>query len=217
MTDPFNSPGLTHVWGPSGSGKTLFAIAVAAPLSRKGHILWINMDGKWAFIESLRNNIALHHGERGNVSIVLAHGQALTTIRRINEFVKPETRLVVIDPISRVLDLSHENSIMWGRELFEEVLPILASLTMVSNISVMLINEVRMMDEETVPLFHNLFRKFCDHEFETRRTVMGISDVLADNEKVGELLLSDNGGLTLRSIVTKKDGDLNCSASPAFA
>ncbi len=211
-----NLKGLTHVWGDAGSGKTLFAIAIAAPLTVNHHVLWMNTDGKWSFLNPLRNNISLNNGKRENVSVVMAHGQALEQIQRLPKLINSNTRLVVIDSISRTVDLGRKDPTLWGREMLEEVMPTLSSLVMNSNLQILAINEMRFLNDHNVPLLYDIIRRFCDNDLEIRRDPTGISSILVNGNKIAETLIQENGSVIIRPDGALQEGDLNCSVSTAF-
>lgn len=216
MQNALNLKGLTHVWGDAGSGKTLFAVAIAAPLTSNHHILWVNTDGKWSFLNALRNNIALNTGKRENVSVVMAHGQALEQILKLPEFITSSTRLVVIDSISRVVDLGRRDPILWGRELLEEVMPTLSAMVMDSDLRILAINEMRFFNNQNVPLLNNVIKRFCDNDIEVKRELTGMSSIISNGNRVAELLIEENGSIIIKPTSDSEEEDWSCSASPAF-
>lgn len=208
--------GLTHIWGDAGSGKTLFAIAIAAPLTKNHHILWVNTDGKWSFLNALRSNISLNNGKRENVSVVMAHGHALEQVQQLPKLVNENTRLIIIDSISRVIDLGRKRTTLWGREMLEEVLPTLSAMVLDSDLQIMAISEMRFLNDCNVPLLYDVIRRFCDNDLEIRRELTGISSILVNGNKVAEIHIEETGSITIRSCGASQEDDFNCSASPAF-
>jgi hypothetical protein len=147
---------LLHLWGSAGSGKTLLAASLAAEASRSGIVEWINTDGKRGFIPILRANIAAVGGASSNIRVTLAQGsaEAQAAVMGTLEGTHPETRMVVVDPITRILDMSRVDDILWGRELIEDALPSLAALAE-RGIVVVLVSEVRSTEVGVVPVMHD--------------------------------------------------------------
>jgi hypothetical protein len=150
------SSNLLHLWGPAGSGKTLLATSLAAEASRSGIVEWINTDGKRGFIPILRTNTAAVGGIFSNIRVTFAQGpaEARTAVMQTPETTHTGTRMVVVDSVTRVLDMSKVDDIMWGRELLEEALPSLAALAE-KGIVIVLTSEVRSTEVGVVPVLHD--------------------------------------------------------------
>ena len=160
-----NLRGLIHFWGPAGCGKTLLAVALASDVSKQARIDWINTDGKKSFVNYLKANIASTGGRPENVTISMVDTQAelLDVIETLPMSELPA--LLVIDPITRVLDLGRENPTLWGRELVEDVLPTLAGLVASNDIAIIITSESRMVEEsKTQPIHHETISKWLDHD-----------------------------------------------------
>lgn len=207
--------GLVHLWGKPGSGKTLLAVALAAHIAKGKHVLWVNTDGKGSFLQPLRRNILEVGGKRENVSVVLGHKRARETIEDIPELIRSDTRLVIIDPITRVLDMGFKNTMMWGRELFEESLPVLASLTLERNICILILNEVRQFDSDTLPIHYEIMKRYCDSDYQIRRIITSnTSEILNSQGKFAELNLLDEGIVRLLINPNFVEGDSSCLEGP---
>jgi DNA replication protein DnaC len=166
--------GLIHLYGPAGSGKTLLAVALASDVSKHSRVEWICTDGKKSFVSYLKNNITASDGSPEKVSITIVEGQTelLELIRKLPESDLPS--LLVIDPITRVLDLGRENPTMWGRELVEDVLPTLAGLSTANDLAVVITSESRMLDDSNNhAIHHSAISKWIDHDLCLNRDMSG--------------------------------------------
>ena len=157
--------GLIHLWGTAGSGKTLLAVALASDVSRYARVEWINTDGKRSFVKHLKTNVNAFGGNPDNVSITMTDTQKelLTVIDTLPSLELPG--LIVIDPLTRVLDLARNDPTLWGREIVEDVLPTLAGLIHEQDLAIIITSESRMLqDSETSPVHYKTISKWIDHD-----------------------------------------------------
>jgi hypothetical protein len=162
----FDLGGLIHLSGVAGSGKTLLAVALASKAARNGKVLWINTDAKTAFVNQLKTNIVAAGGDKTAVSLlpVNSHEMAQDAVLNLPKTLDQDTVLVVVDPVTRVSDMSHREEVMWGRELFEEVLPTLAGLVIARALSVVIVSESRNFDNEPAAVHHRSISRWVDHD-----------------------------------------------------
>ena len=162
----FGLNGLIHLSGVAGSGKTLFAVALASNATRSGKVLWINTDAKTAFVNHLKVNIDSVGGDRTAISIlpIVGHKRVREAILNLPGSLDEDTVLLIVDPVTRVLDMSHREDVMWGREMFEEVMPTLAGLVIARGLNVVIVSESRSFDYEPVAVFHRSIKGWADHD-----------------------------------------------------
>jgi predicted ATP-dependent serine protease len=205
--------GLVHISGQSGSGKTLLAVALAADISRHSCVDWINTDGKVSFTSYLRKNISDDNAKRINLQTPLGFRKSYDTIMNLE--IKPDS-LVVIDTITRLLDMSSNSPELWGRDLFEEVLPTLAAQSQSKDTTVLLLSESRYgTDEKLEPVFHNMIDRWVDHHLELRREYLSKKTTIHrfDEENVLACLVLDKEGIIQIEIQKERDRCLeNCTA-----
>lgn len=158
--------GLIHLSGVAGSGKTLFAVALASKATRSGKVLWVNTDAKTAFVNHLKVNIDSVGGDRTAISIlpIMGHKRVRDAILDLPDSLDKNTVLLVIDPVTRALDMSHREDVMWGREMFEDVMPTLAGLVIARGLNVVIVSESRSFDHEPTAVFHGSIKKWTDHD-----------------------------------------------------
>jgi hypothetical protein len=144
---------LFHIWGEAGTGKTLLACALVAEVVREGHVRWVCADGKQSFAKSLRANVGALEVHNITVNIPRGNQDVRNVILTLTESIHSDTSMVVIDPITRVLDMARRDDIMWGVELLEEALPSLVALSEMG-IKVVLVSEVRNLEDKIVPVMH---------------------------------------------------------------
>ena len=162
----FGLDGLIHLSGVAGSGKTLFAVALASNATRSGKVLWINTDAKTAFVNHLKVNIDSIGGDRTATSIltIMGHKRVREAILDLPNSLDKDTVLLVVDPVTRSLDMSHREDVMWGREMFEEVMPTLAGLVIARGLNVVIVSESRSFDHEPAAVFHRSIKRWTDHD-----------------------------------------------------
>jgi hypothetical protein len=180
--------GLIHLWGTAGSGKTLLAVALAADVSKHARVEWINTDGKKSFVRYLKRNIEASGGQADNVTITMTGDQAelLEVIQALPKSDLPS--LLVIDPITRVLDLARDDPTLWGREIVEEVLPTLAGMVMANDMTIVITSESRMLEDVgTRPVHHSTISKWIDHDLCLNREMSGsLSHIVRKGEDADE-------------------------------
>ncbi len=166
--------GLIHLWGIAGSGKTLLAVALAADVSKHARVEWINTDGKKSFVSYLKRNIVASGGHLDNVSITMTDDQSelLELIQALPKTDLPS--LIVIDPITRVLDLARDDPTLWGREIVEDVLPTLAGMVTTNDLAIVITSESRMLEDSgNRAVYHNTIAKWIGHDLCLNRDLSG--------------------------------------------
>ncbi len=195
--------GLIHVWGLPASGKTLLAVTAAASASRKGRVEWLNFDGKRGFLQQLRMTVDKYAGDPKNVAISLLEDREtmLSTIVSLPHKLHEDVVLVVIDPITRVLDMARTDPTLWGRELLEDALPALASLVVNRAIDVIVISDSRMLiDKGTVAVYHSSIKHWSNYDILVRRSASaGKSEIVLNGDThmpqtIGVLTLAGSSG-----------------------
>ncbi|MFW9888371.1 MAG: hypothetical protein ACFFER_09325 [Candidatus Thorarchaeota archaeon] len=197
--------GIVHVIGHAGSGKTLLATAIAADASRTSHVEWINADSKKRFIPHLKATVKHLGGVESNVSVVMTkgHKQTQDAISELAMTIIPDTSLVVIDPITRVLDMSRSEPILWGQVLIEETLPTLGALSWERGIDIIAVSEMRFHpDIGNRPVFSNEIEKWADSTVKVCRDISGKSSSVSivengDCHEVAQLRVLQNGACLL--------------------
>jgi len=197
--------GITNVIGPAGSGKTLLATAIAADASRTSHVEWINADSKRRFIPHLKATVKHLRGVESNVSVIMAEGhqQALNALLSLPMTITSDTSLIVIDPITRVLDMSRTDPILWGQVLIEEALPTLGALFWERNIDVIVVSEMRFLPEiGNHPVFLNKIARWADRTIKVCRdvssTLSSVSKLESgDDREIAKLQVLQNGACHL--------------------
>ena len=195
--------GLIHFWGSAGSGKTLLACALAGDASKHGRVEWINTDGKKSFVSYLKRNIDTSGGKVENVTITMTDDQSelLELIRTLPDSDLPS--LIVIDPITRVLDLARDDPTLWGQELVEDVLPTLAGIVSSNDLDIVITSESRMLgDSGNRAVHHNTITKWIDHDLCLNRNLSGsLTRIVRKNEETeqetAQLRVDDTGVLTI--------------------
>jgi hypothetical protein len=82
--------------------------------------------------------------------------------------------MIVIDPITRVLDLARDDPTLWGREIIEDVLPTLAGLVAANDIAIVITSESRMLEDTgNRAVHHNTIAKWIDHDLCLNRGLSG--------------------------------------------
>ena len=165
--------GLIHLWGDAGSGKTLFAVALACDVSRNRRVEWINTDAKKSFVSHLKRNASASGGRMENITVTFTEDQA-ELCKLIEELpgAIADVSLVVIDPITRVLDLARDNPILWGREIIEDVLPTLTGIVNQHSIDIIITSESRMMRDSTNhAVHHGSISRWADFDLCTSRSM----------------------------------------------
>ena len=195
--------GFVHLWGDAGSGKTLLACALAGDVSKHGRVEWINTDRKKSFVSYLKRNIDASGGKVENVTITMTDDQSelLELIRTLPASDLPS--LIVIDPITRVLDLARDDPTLWGQEIVEDVLPTLAGLVSSNDLDIVIISESRMLgDSGNRAVHHNTISKWIDHDLCLTRDMSGsLTHIVRKNEdtdqETAQLRVDDTGVLTI--------------------
>ena len=195
--------GLVHLWGSAGSGKTLLACALAGVASKHGRVEWINTDRKKSFVSYLKRNIEASGGKVENVTITMTDNQSelLELIRTLPDSNLPS--LIVIDPITRVLDLARNDPTLWGQEIVEDVLPTLAGIVSSNDLDIVITSESRMLgDSGNRAVHHNTITKWIDHDLCLNRDMSGsLTHIIRKNQdteiETAQLRVDDTGVLTI--------------------
>ena len=203
LTETLALDGLIHFWGDAGSGKTLFACSIASEVSRYSKVEWINTDSKQSFIPYLKRSIESAGGSIKNVSVTMASDrqEVRDLILGLSRSLPEQVSLIVIDSITRLLDMAREDPILWGRELFEEALPTLAGIVDEKGVRIIITSESRAMNEVgNLAVHHRTIKKWVDHDIllvrsalEDSTRIMRIIDTPKDQEQIGILRLKEDG------------------------
>ncbi len=137
--------GVTHLSGSAGTGKTLMAALIASLYARNSRVQWISTDGKPSFLAYLKRNMGHYGGKPSNLMVTRPSGndEVLEVILSLPSKLADNTGLIVIDPITRVLDMARTSPDLWGRELFEDALPTLGAMVATKGLSVLITSEMR--------------------------------------------------------------------------
>jgi predicted ATP-dependent serine protease len=195
--------GLIHLWGDAGSGKTLLACSIASEVTRYSKVEWINTDAKQSFIPFLKRSIGSVGGSIQNVSVTMASDrqEVRDLILSLSSSLPDGVSLIVIDSITRLLDMAREDPILWGRDLFEEALPTLAGIADEKGVTIILTSESRFMNESgNLAVHHRTIKKWVDHDIvlvrktlEDSTRIMRVIDGPEDQEQIGVLRLMEDG------------------------
>ena len=103
----------------------------------------------------------------------------------------PDTKLpslIVIDPITRVLDLARDDPTLWGREIVEDVLPTLAGMVTANDLTIIITSESRMLEDSgNHPVHHSTIAKWIDHDLCLNRSLSGsVTHIMRKNEDVDQ-------------------------------
>ncbi len=197
---PLGLNGLIHFWGAAGSGKTLFAVAIASEISKYSKVEWINADGKKSFVTQLKKNVIAHCGHPENIVVTLTQ-DSKALVDEIHSLPQrlTDTGLIVIDPITRVLDMAHKDPILWGREIVEDILPTLAGIVEKFDIDIIITSECRSMDDYAIDaVHHDTIIKWANHDLHIERDQTGVfSHVLisiqSKEQETAILQISEDG------------------------
>ncbi|MHA2026882.1 MAG: AAA family ATPase [Candidatus Thorarchaeota archaeon] len=199
LMDQLGLKGLIHIWGKAGSGKTMLASKIASDESIYARVEWINTDSKQSFVQQLKRDVEVGGGNIRNVVVTMISDrtQIKDMVLNLNKTLEPDVSLVIIDSLTRVLDMARKDPILWGREMIEEVLPALAGLVNKKVVNVIITSEARTVDEQrTIAVHHKTIAKWTDHEMHLVRSRRGDSSRIIRNtgteEQMGILDLEAN-------------------------
>lgn len=200
LMDMLGLSGLIHLWGDAGSGKTLFAVALACDVSKNHRVEWINADAKKSFVSHLKKNAVASGGKMENITVTFTEDQAeLCTLIEGLPSAIAGVSLIVIDPITRVLDLARNDPVLWGREIIEDVLPTLTGIVAQNNVDIIITSESRMMqDSINRAVHHNSISRWADHDLYMSRSIgrphMQVSRFSEDKkEEFASMRIDDRG------------------------
>ena len=185
---------LFHIWGEAGSGKTLLACAFAAESVRNGHVRWICADGKRSFVRALRINT--ENSRNITVNILTGYKEVQDAILSLCEMIPDDTSLIVVDPITRVLDMTRRKELMWGRDLIENALPSLVALTE-QGVKVVLVSEVRNLEERVTPVMHESILIWKPVDLQLVRRLQRDSTLLRDGNPLARMTIDGKGVVRL--------------------
>jgi hypothetical protein len=215
---------IIHIGGAGGSGKTLLAAELAAWKSRTNSVDWLCADGKRAFIGYLKRAVKSSGGVQSNLILTIAdnHQGVLQSILSAHDRLRSDTALIIVDPITRVLDMSRKDEIMWGRALFEEALPTLAGLSIQREISLLITSEVRFRGDKTTPVFWENLRTWLDADLLIKKQPdSNISEIYDVTDQEAENLLAsftvNEAGLSFVEDESKRRIEENCSEGQYIA
>lgn len=200
---------LFHIWGEAGSGKTLLACSLAAEAARDGSVRWICADGKRSFVRALKSNTK--NSSKITVNILNRHREVQEVILSICEMGPDGTSLIVVDPITRVLDMTRHEELMWGRDLIENALPSLVALTELG-VKVVLVSEVRSLEERFTPVMHESILIWKPVDIQVVRSLERDSRLLIDGNPLARMII-DNKGVVRLSVPTQEWRRSECSES----
>ncbi|NHI88126.1 MAG: hypothetical protein EAX87_01315 [Candidatus Thorarchaeota archaeon] len=200
---------LFHIWGEAGSGKTLLACSLAAEAARDGIVRWICADGKRSFVRALKSNTK--NSSKITVNIFNGHKEVQEGILSVCEMLPDDTSLIVVDPITRVLDMTRREEIMWGRDLIENALPSLVALTE-RGVKVVLVSEVRSLEERVTPVMHESILIWKPVDIRVVRSLERDSRLLIDGNPLARMMIDIKGVVRL-SVPTQEWRRSECSES----
>jgi hypothetical protein len=121
------------------------ASIIASLYTRESIVQWVSADGKSSFLFYLKRNMDHYGGKPSNLMVTRPSGsdEVLEAILSLPSKLTGSTGLIVIDPLTRVLDMAKTSPDLWGRELFEDALPTLAAMVMRMPLSVLITSEMR--------------------------------------------------------------------------
>ncbi|MHA2355350.1 MAG: hypothetical protein ACXADC_09265 [Candidatus Thorarchaeota archaeon] len=209
--------GFTHIIGAAGAGKTLVAAAVAADVSRSSRVEWINTDSKTRFLPLLKATVNHLDGVEENIAVTLTkgHSNALDTVLSLPGSIHEDTSLVVVDPVTRVIDMARIDPILWGQELLEGVLPTLAALSEDGTVDVIVVSEMRFIPDLGIrPVHSDAISKWSDNTVKVCLDGSGRTSSIFkehDNEfrKIAQLRVLDSGACQL-SVSQSLEGAMQC-------
>ena len=185
---------LFHIWGEAGSGKTLLACALAGEAVKDGHVRWICADGKRSFVRALRINT--ENNNNITVNILIGHNEVQEAILSICETIPDDTSLIVVDPITRVLDMTRRDELMWGRDMIENALPSLVALTE-QGVKVVLVSEVRCLEERITPVMHESIMVWKPVDLQIVRRLERDSTLLREGNPLARMMVDNKGVVRL--------------------
>jgi archaellum biogenesis ATPase FlaH len=198
--------GLIHIWGEAGAGKTLLAAALASSVSKRSKVEWINGDAKTSFVTHLKKNVELSGGHMNNITVNIAENRAeLNSVIRSLPETSSTASLIVIDPITRVLDMTHEDPVLWGQELIEVVLPTLAGTVNRNDVDIVIISENRMLSfSQNQAVHYQSITKWIDHDLHIIRDFgMKQSQILRNSKngmkELGTMKIDERGAIEVIS------------------
>jgi hypothetical protein len=114
-----------------------------------------------------------------------------------------DASLIIIDTITRLLDMSSNSPEMWGRELIEEILPTLAAFSKSKQVTIIIISESRYMgDDLTTAVLHRGIRRWIDHDLELKRPYLEKRSIIQrydEDEILAYLVLNKDGRILIES------------------
>jgi hypothetical protein len=177
-------------------------VAIAAEASLYSRVEWISTDGKSSFVSHLKRNVDECSGKVGNIFVTMTHNHidARKAILNLVPALEGSSALIVVDPLTRVVDMARSEPTMWGQELIEEVLPSLAALV-ANGSSVVVTSECRSLDEgENAPVHYLAIRRWADNELLVQRdksgrysTIISINPKSGVHKQLGRLRLLETG------------------------
>lgn len=159
--------GLIHIWGAAGTGKTLLACKIASEESKTGKVEWVNTDAKQSFIPYLKRLVESGDGILDNIVVTMVSDRSTirNLILNLRDSLDRDVKLIVIDSITRVLDMARHDHTLWGRELIEEALPTLAGVVKSLGVNIIITSETRNVENSgTIAVHHRAITQWSDHD-----------------------------------------------------
>lgn len=195
----------------------MLAAQLAAFKSRSKGVDWLCCDGKKSFIVYLKRAMESIGGIQSNLTLTIAdnHQDVLKTIISTHDRIRSNTALIVVDPITRVLDMSRRDEVMWGRELFEEALPTLSGIAIQRDIMLLMTSEMRFRGDITAPVFWEKLRTWLDADYLVKKSPdSNITDIYEVTNGGNENFITSftmDEGLSFIETESKGRTEGNCS------
>ena len=155
---------------------------------------WICADGKRSFVRALRINT--ENSRNITVNILTGYKEVQDAILSLCEMIPDDTSLIVVDPITRVLDMTRRKELMWGRDLIENALPSLVALTE-QGVKVVLVSEVRNLEERVTPVMHESILIWKPVDLQLVRRLQRDSTLLRDGNPLARMMIDGKGVVRL--------------------
>jgi hypothetical protein len=133
----------------------------------------------------------------------------------MNQKMHPNTSLIIIDTITRSIDMSSLKPEMWGRELIEDVLPTLAARSQSKNVTIIIISESRFRGEETTDaVLHDIIARWVTHDLVVTREYLEKRSVIqryCEDDLIAYLMMDKQGCIMIEAVEEKTKCSENSS------